>query len=101
MQDSTFIGLDVRKATISVAVAAGERGGDVRHWGTIPNRAEAIRKLAERLGCAGRHLHFCHEAGPCGYGLHRQLTEMGHDCTVVAPSFAISLEPWRSIAHSP
>jgi len=86
MQDSIFIGLDVHKATISVAVAAGERGGDVRHWGTIPNRAETIRKLAGKLGGEGRHLHFCYEAGPCGYGLHRQLTEMGHDCTVVAPS---------------
>ncbi len=31
MQDSTFIGLDAHKATISVAVAAGERGGEVRH----------------------------------------------------------------------
>jgi len=96
-----FIGPDVHKATISVAVAAGERGGEVRHRGTIPNRAEAIRKLAERLGGEGRHLHFCHEAGLCGYGLHRQLTGIGHACTVVAPSFAISLEPWRSIAHSP
>ena len=34
----------------------------------------------------GRQLHFCYEAGPCGYGLFRQLSEMGHDCIVVAPS---------------
>lgn len=31
-------------------------------------------------------MHFCYEAGPCGYGLRRQLLEMGHDCIVVAPS---------------
>jgi transposase len=86
VQDTIFIGLDVHKATISVAVAAGERGGEVRHWGTIPNRAEPIRKLAEKLDGEGRQLHFCYEAGPCGYGLHRQLTELGHDCVVVAPS---------------
>uniref|UniRef100_UPI001555CA47 IS110 family transposase n=1 Tax=Mangrovicoccus sp. HB161399 TaxID=2720392 RepID=UPI001555CA47 len=86
MQDSMFIGLDVHKATISVAVAAGERRGEVRHWGTIPNRAEAILKLAEKLGAGGGKLHFCHEAGPCGYGLHRQLTEIGQNCVVVAPS---------------
>lgn len=86
MQDSTFIGLDVHKATISVAVAQGERGGEVRHWGTIPNRPDHVRRLAEKLGCDGRRLHFCYEAGPCGYGLHRQLTELGHDCMVVAPS---------------
>ncbi|PKQ10804.1 MAG: hypothetical protein CVT70_17730 [Alphaproteobacteria bacterium HGW-Alphaproteobacteria-1] len=38
MQDSTSIGLDVHKATISVAVTQGERGGEVRHWGTVPHR---------------------------------------------------------------
>ena len=86
MQDSIFIGLDVHKATISVAVAQGKRGGEVLHRGTIPNRAEAIRKLAGKLGSDGRQLQFCYEAGPCGYGLHRQLVEMGHDCVVVAPS---------------
>jgi transposase len=31
-------------------------------------------------------LHFCYEAGPTGYGLHRQLTELGHVCDVVAPT---------------
>lgn len=86
MRDAIFVGLDVHKATISVAIAHGERGGDVRHWGTIPNRADHVRKLAEKLGHGARHLHFCYEAGPCGYGLHRQLTDLGHDCVVVAPS---------------
>ena len=58
----------------------------MRHWGTIPNRADHVRRLAEKLGSDGRQLYFCYEAGPCGYGLHRQLTELGHDCMVVAPS---------------
>ena len=86
MQDSTFIGLDVHKATISVAVARGERGGEVRHWGTVPHRADHVRRLVEKLEAGGGRLLFCHEAGPCGYGLHRQLVEMGHDCIVLAPS---------------
>ena len=85
MQDTMFIGLDVHKATISVAVAKGVRGGEVRHWGTIPHRADHVRRLAEKLG-VGHRLHFCYEAGPCGYGLYRQLVELGHDCLVVAPS---------------
>jgi transposase len=86
MQDSIFIGLDVHKATISVAIVKAERGGEVRHWGTIPHRPDHVRKLVERLGINGSQLHFCYEAHPCGYGPHRQLVEMGHDCIVVAPS---------------
>ncbi|MFC4670749.1 IS110 family transposase [Seohaeicola nanhaiensis] len=86
MQDSIFIGLDVHKATIAVAVAAEERGGEVRHWGTVPHRPDHVRKLVDKLSAVGGKLHFCYEAGPCGYGLHRQLVELGHDSTVVAPS---------------
>ena len=29
---------------------------------------------------------FSYEAGPCGYGLYRQLRGLGFDCEVVAPS---------------
>jgi len=86
LQNIMFVGLDVHKATISVALAQGERGGEVRHWGTIPNRADHLRKLSDKLGSDGRQLPVCHEAGPCGDGLHRQLTELGHDCVVIAPS---------------
>lgn len=49
MNDSIFVGLDVPKATISVAVAEGTRGGEVRSWGIIPNRTDQIAKLAEKL----------------------------------------------------
>jgi transposase len=38
------------------------------------------------LAKGGRRLSFCYEAGPCGYGLYRQLTGLGHTCFVVAPS---------------
>ncbi|RJL05836.1 hypothetical protein C9E82_05435 [Paracoccus siganidrum] len=86
MQNSIFIGLDVHKATISVAVAQGERRAEVRHLGTIPHRPGDVRKLVGKLSKGGRELHFCYEAGPCGYGLHRQLLEMDQDCIVVAPS---------------
>ena len=33
-----------------------------------------------------RELHFCYEAGPCGYGIQRQLTVAGHECVVIAPA---------------
>ena len=54
--------------------------------GTFPNGADQIAKLAERFAKGGRRLSFCYEAGPCGYGLYRQLTGLGHNCIVVAPS---------------
>jgi len=86
MNDTIFVGLDVHKATVAVAVAEGMRGGEVRQLGAIPHRADHIAKLAEKLAKGGRRLSFCYEAGPGGYGLHRQLTALGHECMVVAPS---------------
>jgi transposase len=84
--NTLFVGLDVHKATVVAAVAEGSRGGEVRQIGTIPNRADQISKLVEKLGRGSKELRFCYEAGPCGYGLYRQLTELGYDCIVVAPS---------------
>lgn len=86
MNDIIFVGLDVHKAAVAVAVAEGVRGGEVRQLGSIPHTPAQIAKLAEKLAKDGRRLSFCHEAGPCGYGLHRQLTALGHECIVVAPS---------------
>jgi transposase len=86
MNSITYVGLDVHKATISVAVAEGGRCGEVRQVGTFANRAEVLRKMVERLAQRGVQLRFCYEAGPCGYGLHRLLSGLGHGCTVVAPS---------------
>ena len=79
-----YVGLDVHKATIAVAVA-DEGRGEVRSYGTIRNTPEAVAKLVKQVGPAER-LVCCYEAGPCGYGLQRQLTGLGAECTVVAPS---------------
>jgi transposase len=86
MDTIIYVGLDVHKATVAVAVAEGGRGGEVRQVGVFENRSELLTKLAARLSKGGRRLSFCYEAGPCGYGLHRLLTGCGHDCVVVAPS---------------
>ena len=45
-----------------------------------------MKRLVGKLACKYERLHFCYEAGPTGYGLHRQITDLGHSCMVVAPS---------------
>ena len=85
MEKYKFVGLDVHKETIAVSVADPD-GGEVRYLGEIPNTLDAVVKLVRRLRKEGAKLSFCYEAGPCGYGLHRQLRDLGQDCQVVAPS---------------
>ena len=86
-QPTRFIGMDVHKDTIVVAVTATGDVGKATPYGTFPNTTAALEKLVKRLRQAGSGpLAFCYEAGPCGYGVHRTLTKMGEDCMVVAPS---------------
>ena len=82
---SKYVGLDTHKDTIAVAVA-GACGGKPRYYGEIPNTAEAVSKLVRKLSPAGEVVSYCYEAGPCGYGIYRQITRLGHECAVVAPS---------------
>jgi transposase len=80
----TYVGLDVHKDSIVVAVAAGDLRGEVREYGRIANTSTALDRLLRKLGGDGTRLRFCYEAGPCGYGIHRRLSSRGHECLVVA-----------------
>jgi transposase len=81
-----FVGLDTSKLKISVAVADGERTGEVRFFGDISSGPDAVASMVAKLAKGGAKLHFCYEAGPTGYDLHRQIIGLGHECVVVAPS---------------
>ena len=84
---AAYVGLDVHKDTIAVAVAPAGRGAP-EDLGEIANRPAAVARLARELCAAhgGEMPLFSYEAGPCGYGLYRQLRGLGFDCEVVAPS---------------
>ncbi|GMA61635.1 hypothetical protein NZD89_18045 [Alicyclobacillus fastidiosus] len=69
-----FVGLDVSKENIAVAVA-DEGRGEPRYIGMFPHTVEAVRSLVHRLSADGVKLEFCYEAGPTGYGLYRLLAQ--------------------------
>jgi len=83
MKTTRYVGLDVHAETIAAAI--GEGAGKVRSLGQFPNRPESVRKFIEQLG-GTQGLKVCYEAGPTGYALYWQLTKMGVDCEVIAPS---------------
>lgn len=82
---SAYVGLDVHKETIAVAVALPGRSEAV-YRGEIKNQRKSLMRLIGSLSPNGEVLGFCYEAGPCGYGLYREIVETGHRCEVVAPS---------------
>lgn len=88
MEHSTevFVGIDVAKSRNAIAIADGERGGEVRYFGEVDAAPDAMRRVVQRIAAKHGRVHFCYEAGPTGYGLFRLITAMGHPCDVVAPS---------------
>lgn len=59
-----FIGLDTSKFKISVAVADGERNGEVRFLGDISSEPASVAGMVKKLAKRGAKVHFCYEAGP-------------------------------------
>lgn len=89
MKKELYVGLDVHKEWILVAVAQWGRKGSVHDLGAISHDLHAVEKLLARLGQrygADVMMRVCYEAGPCGFGIARRLKQLGVECAVVAPS---------------
>ena len=82
---SAYVGLDVHKDTIAVAVALPGRDEPV-YRGEVKNQRKSLLRVMRSLSPHGEVVSFCYEAGPCGYGVYREIIETGHHCDVVAPS---------------
>ena len=86
MKEAKYVGLDVHKDTVVIAVADGDRFGEVRLYGSISSDLRAIEKALRKIGGEESTLHVVYEAGPTGYVIYRRLQQLGIDCIVVAPS---------------
>lgn len=85
-KNTIFVGLDVHKNSIDVALADDGRDGEIRFYGSIGGDLDSLQKVVRKLQSKGAILRFAYEAGPCGYDIYRFLTKLGLDCCVVAPS---------------
>jgi transposase len=85
MEEFSYVGLDVHKESIQVAMLEGP-SGEPLEW-QVRNDAAGLRQLAKKLvKRATGDVLCCYEAGPCGYGVQRELRKVGIECKVIAPS---------------
>lgn len=75
-QSIKFVGMDVHKDTISLAITISGPNREARLFGTIKNSTKALDKVIRKLVSSGSQLQFVYEAGPCGFGIFRHLTGM-------------------------
>jgi transposase len=83
-----YLGLDVHKDSITIAVAEPGPKGEIRLFGSIASSLQALERTLTRMREAHPEAQFevAYEAGPCGFGIARRLKQLKVPCLVAAPS---------------
>jgi hypothetical protein len=87
---STFVGLDVHKNTISVALL--RPGQPPLEWSLVNDTGGVCRLIRKLERESGGELRCCYEAGPTGFVLYRRLRRTGRSRRCAA-STASTLSP--------
>ncbi len=88
MSITLYLGLDVHKDSITIAIAEPGSKGEIRVFGTITNDMGRLEHALGRIRKAhpSAHLEAAYEAGPCGFVIARRLKQLALPCLVAAPS---------------
>ncbi len=79
-----WIGMDVHKDSVMLAVYVGD-SKDPELVKPLPNDLRKLKRFFERWSRRGK-IRACYEASGAGYVLHREITDWGYHCDIVAPS---------------
>jgi transposase len=79
-----YVGLDAHAESMAIGFAESGRAA-ARFVGTVGPKSSELRKALGHLGTPSA-LQVVYEAGPCGFGLARELRALGYECEVVAPA---------------
>lgn len=81
----TYVAMDTHKKQHRLAVFVAATGEVLEM--TIANTSKEITKMVKKIKkLSDTPVHFCYEAGVCGFDLKRKIEALGCHCAVIAPS---------------
>ncbi|EOX4430016.1 hypothetical protein ACLVXC_004179 [Vibrio alginolyticus] len=76
---SAYIGLDVHKDTIAVAITSPERQGEVCFYGNITSLKDSVIRLMKKLIKLHNTILACYEAGPVSTDIDELISKENKD----------------------